>query len=356
MKDMESTLNSLTVNSLTIKNLNKNGSSIRSLRIFDERTRVASALGALLAPPPYNPALAHTIVTSSLPGLTALAFCLEDAILDEALPQAELELCRTLAAIKTKITPQTNLPMLFVRVRTPQHLQHIQQLLGDFQELLCGYILPKFDLSNSAAYIDLIRQSNVGRHKPIYFMPILESQMLAELGSRRPALQQLKDELDRVQKYILNVRVGCNDFCSLFGLRRGVHQNIYQISVIRDILADIVNIFSGEYVLSGPVWEYFGEDLQGAWAEGLRQELALDRLNGFIGKTAVHPAQLPIIYDSLKVSRADYEDALGLLDWLPSTLGVAKSADGSRMNELKCHTNWALRTAILAEIYGVVED
>ena len=48
-------------------------------------------------------------------------------------------------------------------------------------------------------------------------------------------------------------------------------------------------------MLSGPVWEYFGEDLQGAWAEGLRQELALDRLNGFIGKTAVHPAQLPII-------------------------------------------------------------
>jgi len=345
------------MNSLSIKSLHKQGStSIRSLRIFDERTRLAYALGGLLYTPPYNPGLADKIADGALPGLTSLAFCLEDAILDEALPQAELELCRSLAALKAKNLDAASLPLLFIRVRTPRHLQHIQELLGDFQQLLCGYILPKFDLSNSSAYIDLIRQINAGRNKPLYFMPILESPMLAEVGSRRSALQQLKDELERVHKYILNVRVGGNDFCSLFGLRRNVRQNIYQISVVRDILADIVNIFSDEYVLSGPVWEYFGDDPDAPWAQGLRAELALDRLNGFVGKTAVHPAQLPIIYDSLKVSRADQADAMRLLDWLPDNLGVAKSADGSRMNELKCHTNWALRTAILAEIYGISPD
>ncbi len=345
------------MNSLTIKNLNQHGSTtIRSLRVFDERTRLAYALGGLLYTPPYNPELADKIAAGAIPGLTSLAFCLEDAILDEALPQAELEFCRNLAAIKDKNLPSANLPLMFVRVRTPQHLQHIQEFLGDFSELLCGYILPKFDLSNSAAYIDLIRQINAGRQRPLYFMPILESRMLADLVSRRPALQQLKDELARVQKYILNVRVGCNDFCSLFGLRRSVQQNIYQISVVRDILADIVNMFSDDYVLSGPVWEYFGDNPVAPWAQGLRAELALDRLNGFVGKTAVHPAQLPIIYDSLKVSRADYDDALHLLDWLPDNLGVAKSADGSRMNELKCHTNWALKTAVLAEIYGIIDD
>ncbi len=345
------------MNSLTIKNLNKQGAkSIRSLRIVDERTRLAYALGGLLYTPPGNPGLADKIAAGALPGLTSLAFCLEDAILDDALPQAELELCRSLAAIKALELSPDDLPLLFVRVRTPKHLQHICELMGDFQNLLCGYILPKFDLSNAVAYIDLIRQINAGRQQPVYFMPILESRMLADVLSRRSALQQLRDELDRVQKYILNVRVGCNDFCSLFGLRRSARQNIYQISVVRDILSDIVNIFSDEYVISGPVWEYFGDDPQTAWAEGLKAELVLDRLNGFIGKTAVHPVQLPIIYNSLRVSRAELEDARRLLDWSPDNLGVAKSADGSRMNELKCHTNWALRTVILAEIYGIADD
>ena len=108
------------MNSLTIKNLNQHGSTtIRSLRVFDERTRLAYALGGLLYTPPYNPELADKIADGAIPGLTSLAFCLEDAILDEALPQAELELCRNLAAIKTKNLPAANLPLMFVRVRTP---------------------------------------------------------------------------------------------------------------------------------------------------------------------------------------------------------------------------------------------
>ena len=104
------------MNSLTIKKLNQQGStSIRSLRVFDERTRLAYALGGLLYTPPYNPELADKIAAGALPGLTSLAFCLEDAILDEALPQAELELCRNLAAIKAKKLPPANLPLLFAR-------------------------------------------------------------------------------------------------------------------------------------------------------------------------------------------------------------------------------------------------
>ena len=35
---------------------------------------------------------------------------------------------------------------------------------------------------------------------------------------------------------------------------------------------------------------------------------------------------------------------------------VMKSSDGSRMNEFKCHLNWARRIKILGELYGVKEE
>ena len=80
------------------------------------------------------------------------------------------------------------------------------------------------------------------------------------------------------------------------------------------------------------------------------------RINGFIGKTAIHPSQLPIIYESLKVSRADYEDAMKILGWDKGPLGVAKSEGGNRMNEVKVHGKWAKKISILADIYGIKED
>ena len=55
------------------------------------------------------------------------------------------------------------------------------------------------------------------------------------------------------------MRVGATDFSSAFGVRRGIDYTIYDIMPVRDCLSDILNVFSrnNEYVVSGPVWEYF---------------------------------------------------------------------------------------------------
>ena len=187
-------------------------------------------------------------------------------------------------------------------------------------------------------------------------MPILESRMIAEIGSRVRTLTVLKEVIDSMREYVLNVRVGGNDFCNLYGLRRSVRQTIYDIGVVRDILVDILNVFSVDYIVSGPVWEYFGNDPDGDWAKGLRSELALDRLNGFVGKTVIHPSQIPLVAESLKVSRSDFDDAEHILHWEDTTLGVAKSADGSRMSEVNCLGRWADRVSALGRIYGIRED
>ena len=124
----------------------------------------------------------------------------------------------------------------------------------------------------------------------------------------------------------------------------------------RDIFVDIINIFSADYIISGPVWEYFGAKPDGLWDRGLERELELDKLNGFIGKTAIHPSQLPIIYESMKVKQSDYNDAIKIHTWDQSVLGVAKSEDGKRMNEVKVHGRWAEKILALADVYGIKDD
>ncbi len=306
-------------------------------------------VGGLLYTPALNTGMARKIQEKVYPRLTSVAFCLEDSIQDAVLPQAEQTLIQTLETLTA--TPER--PLLFVRIRSPRHMERVHGRLGPLENLLTGYILPKFDLANCHEYAGLIERYNVGRSAPLYMMPTLESRMIALPGGRDSVLLRIKETLNSVKKWVLNVRVGGNDFCNVYGLRRSVGQSIYEIGVVRDILVDILRVFSADYVVSGPVWEYFGEDPAGAWADGLRAELSLDRLNGFTGKTAVHPSQLPVIYEGLQVSREDYEDAQQILGWDAGGYGVARSAGGGRMNEVKCHGKWAGRISKLAAIYGV---
>ena len=312
-------------------------------------------VGGLLYMPAMQDNIVEKIKEKKFPCLTSIALCLEDAIQDNAVADAEKKLSQTLNGLCSFYESEKG-PLLFVRVRNPEHLVHISCFLGEKEDLLTGYILPKFDVSNGDAYAEAIRKINNSRERPLYVMPVLESGMIADLRTRAQVLGKVKEIIDGFKDYVLNVRVGGNDFSNLYGLRRPVYSTIYAVGVVRDILVDILNVFGRDYVVSGPVWEYFASNNGNAWAEGLIRELDLDRINGFIGKTAIHPTQLPYIYESLQVSRADYEDAKQLLRWDVDKLGVIKSVDGSRMNEVKTHRKWAERIKILGDIYGIKKE
>lgn len=312
-------------------------------------------VGGLMYTPALNKGVAQKIKEKAYPQLSSLALCLEDSISDYALEDAERQARSTLQEIMDSTCVEDR-PLLFVRIRNPEHMERIHTLLGETEAILTGYILPKFDLDNAGRYIDLLDTINREKKTKLYIMPTLESGMVADAATRVNALMRIKAILDPVRKQVINIRVGGNDFSNIFGLRRKVTQTIYDVGVIRDILADIVNVFSRDYVVSGPVWEYFGSNPHAPWAVGLRRELKLDLLNGFIGKTAIHPSQLPVIYESMKVSRDDYEDALAILAWNRQGYAVAKSEGGTRMNEVKCHTRWAEKICCLGSIYGISED
>ena len=296
--------------------------------------------------PAFQKNIVEKVKNRSIDCLTSIAFCLEDAIRDEALPEAEESLKYILQELKPFLK---NLPLIFVRVRSPEHLQSIHDKLSDLNNIVTGYIFPKFDLNNAENYAAVIYEVNRNRERPLYIMPILETEMIADITTRNDSLIRIKRVLDIIKDYVLNVRVGVNDLSNLYGLRRDSSHTVYDIGIIRDILINILNVFSKDYIVAGSVYNFFGDD-----NNGLKRELELDKLNGFIGKTAIHPSQLPYIFDSLKVSQMDYEDALQILNWQSDSHGITKGHN--RMNELKCHYKWAERIKILSEIYGVNND
>ena len=319
--------------------------------ICDEKL-LPYSVGGLLYTPALNRTIVNKIINDEIPALTALTFCLEDSIMDDSLEEAERQLKDSLERISS--SGKAIAPLLFVRVRTPQHLKRIHCLLGEEKKVLTGYVLPKFDLTNANEYAKLINQINgeLNNHK-LYIMPILESQSIANIGARVDVLWEIKSILNSVKPYVLNIRVGGNDLSNMYGIRRTPNRSIYDCGVIRDILVNIVNVFASDYVVSGPVWEYFeSRTLDRQWEIGLRNEIELDLLNGFFGKTAIHPSQLPIIFDELKVSENDYSDAMSIVNWQDSGLVVGKS-DASRMNEVKCHSKWAEKILVRAKIYGI---
>lgn len=314
----------------------------------------AYSIGALLYTPATSRSVAGKIISGCFDMPYSLCLCLEDAIHANAVLDAQNNIIELFRQIDQKKTEISYLPKLFIRVRNPEQIQLIQANLGHTSYLLTGYVLPKFSLSNAFAYIEKIAALNRACKQTIYMMPILEGPELIPPNSRRKTLENLKALLSEYKEYILNIRVGGNDLCNFFSTRRNINETIYDIRPVADILSDIIATFFHDFIISGPVWEYFS-GAQNLWQKGLKKELDLDLLNGFIGKTVIHPRQISVVNDALAVFRPNYEDALRILTHDNQTLQVEKNYSGSRMNEIKTHEHWAVRQLIRSYLYGVKE-
>lgn len=308
------------------------------------------AVGALLYTPASHENIAHSVITERFDTPYSLALCLEDSISDQAVPAAEhnvVQILKQIAQADTKFYK----PLIFVRVRTPEQIGRLYAQMGEGHTVLTGFIAPKCTAENLPQYLAQVYE--IRKETNLYLMPILESSNLAEPDTRPIELRKIKQILDASKDCILNVRVGGNDFCNIFGLRRHATETIHDIRCVDRILSDIIAYFSRDYVVSGPVWEYFN-DPDGAWRSGMLRETKLGVLNGFIGKTVIHPNQISVVNEALRVSAEDYADAQAILGMAQNAdFLVSKSAHGGRMNEYKTHTKWAHKICTLAEIYGV---
>ncbi len=310
------------------------------------------SVGALLYCPANHPTVADSIIQEKFERPFSLALCLEDTIRDGFVAQAEHMLIGTLQKIDAASQSSPfYLPKIFIRVRTPEQIRRLSAALGDAMRIITGFIMPKFSPDNAAAYTNEMIRVNSTAARKLYMMPIYESDAILDLRKRAEILCSLKDILDQVSDLVLNIRVGGNDLCNLFGFRRHIDESIHRIRPVADIFSDIITVYAADYVISGPVWEYYSRE---GWEQGLKQEIQDDQLCGFIGKTVIHPAQIPVVNHCCQVPLADYEDACAVLNWNRDTDSmVAGSILSGRMNEYKTHINWAERTLYLAEYFGV---
>lgn len=335
-----------------------------------KKEELALGLGAAMYTPGTRTQIAEDVRTKKFPQLTTLIIDLEDAVADHEVEQALENTYNTLSKIEDFLTTtqlkEDELPLLFVRARTPKHLEEVVTKLRPVQHLLTGYVMPKFELENGAAYLHVLKQEWEKGYQ-LYAMPVLETANLLYKENRLAQLKNLHELLHEHREMILNVRIGATDFLGVYGIRRKRHQSLYDVLVLRDGLTDILNIFGRQedgFVIAGAVWEYFDSPItlqDGPVAtktltpalQGLQQECELDKLNGFQGKTVIHPTHVQFVNAYYAVSQEDYADALAILDHAGDA-GVLKSTYGNKMNEMKPHQYWATRIVHQAEMYGVL--
>ena len=312
------------------------------------------SVGALLYTPALNSKVADSVILEKICRPYSLAICLEDTISEGSVGLAEKQLVATVKRISEEHSNSDfYLPKIFIRVRSCDQLLRLSKELSAWMDVVSGFIFPKYSLNNADSYNEAMIKINESARRQLYMMPILESRDIVEYSTRQAVLAELKAKIDSVKDIVINIRVGGNDFSNEFATRRHYDETIYDILPIAQLLGDILTVFSRDYVLSGPVWEFFSSDNE-EWKRGLRNELKLDRLNGFIGKTVIHPKQINVVNEALKVTNKDFEDAKAILNWDENGLQVGKSFSGERMNEVHTHINWAIKTITLAGIYGVI--
>ncbi len=331
---------------------------------------------------PGTTKFAPKILSKSIPGLTSMVLCFEDACPEEDVSAAEentLEILSTLhESIENGTITRNDLPMIFIRVRSPeQFIAFSNRLTKSQAKILTGFNLPKFNSENGEIYLKQLVNLNIRLDEILYGMPIIEDTKVAQKESRIEELICIEKTLDKYFKYILQVRVGATDFSSIFGLRRSVKFPIYDILTVNDILADILNIFSrdNKYVISGPVWEYFRKPdithtvhsenfdffqnlinrvpVINNEIDGLLREVLIDRENGFCGRTIIHPTQIKYVNALMTVTKEEFNDAQQILS---TADGVVKSSTSNKMNEIKPHTLWAQKILDRARAFGVVEN
>lgn len=352
-----------------------------SFNKYSNKEYLAYCLGATMYMPGTKD-FTSKILSNAMPGLTSMVLDFEDACKDEEMDAAEenvLHLLETVgSAVESGSLSDDHLPLIFCRVRNPKQFRLFSaKLEKKHLRALAGINFPKFDTSNGRDYCQILRDLNERTGEIVYGMPILESESIAFIESREKELSRIREIVDENRDLILHIRVGGTDFSGAFGVRRGVDYTIYDVMTVRDCLMDIMNVFgrNNDYVVSGPVWEYFRASSEmkftdipivnvenvlvrrtpifSSEVDGLLREVILDKANGFVGKTVIHPTHIKFVNALSCVTREEYEDACQILD---ANSGVVKSGEANKMNEIRPHHNWAEKIYMRARAFGVIEN
>jgi citrate lyase beta subunit len=349
------------------------------LSLDGDRELLAVALGATLYTPADHPQLASRVIRCVSNGVCSMVLDLEDAIEDVNVASA----LRNVVASLDQIGADGGVnAMIFVRVRSVDCIDEIVASLTTGASVLTGFVVPKFTAATGGAFLAAIADASQRLDRHLFCMPVLESAGLVYRQTRADELERLGDLLALHRDQILALRIGTTDMCSVFGLRRGRDLTIYDVRVVADVIADVVNYFGradgSGFLITAPVWEYFAErerifrptlrstpfvehdairvrdHLVNRDLDGLLREIGLDHANGLQGKTVIHPSHVVAVHAFAVVTHEEYHDALDIL--AADSGGVSRSGYGNKMNEARPHHQWAQRVLRRSRVFGVANE
>lgn len=352
----------------------------QALQFDADREAVATALGATLYMPADRDNLAATVARRASEGICSMVLDLEDAVDEANVEAAALNAVNALDELATAGLAAT--AMVFVRVRSEACIERIVGKLTLGVQALTGFVVPKFSAATGERYLRQIVQAAATLGKHLYCMPVLESPQILYRETRAAELDAIAEILNRYRETVLAVRVGATDMCGMYGIRRDRDHTIYDVKIVADTIADIVNRLARNdgtgFVVTAPVWEYFADHerlfrpllrttpfaehdavrfrtgLVSRDLDGLLREISLDRANGMVGKTVIHPTHVAAVHALSVVTHEEYRDATDVI--AATEGGVRRSEYRNKMNEPRPHRLWAQQILRRAKVFGVANE
>lgn len=293
-------------------------------------------LGASLYMPATRTDITDAVINNKISGLRSLIICLEDAVSEADIPQALDNLQNILAALtaEKQRTGNQNWPLVFIRPRHPE----MGLWLRKHSDLsaIDGLVLPKFTQKTLPIWWQVVQDTH------LCMMPTLETEEVCDVVQMRELALELKSH--PCHDRIIALRIGGNDLMNVISLRRPRHFTLYD-GPMGYVIKMLVSVFAPhDFAMTAPVCEHIDDH------DIMTRELALDIAHGLVGKTAIHPNQVAIIEQALRVSADEHADALRILN---STQAVFKSQGA--MCEPATHRRWASAILARARVYGIAQ-
>jgi len=296
-------------------------------------------LGATLYMPATRPDLLDVILRQKIPDLRSMVICLEDALREDEVTTGLANLQHCLHELREQECGMR--PLVFIRPRHPRMAMALLAMAGI--DGIDGFVLPKFDNSSFANWYAVVQAAPA----KLLFMPTLETAQVLDAVAVRELCERLRD--DSIKSRVLALRIGGNDLLSCLRLRTHHAHTLYD-GPLGYVVAMLVTHFvpagthfvPAGFHLTAPVFECFQDHAV------LQAEFQRDLLHGLVGKTVIHPNQIAVVHQALKVDSRDYEAALRILD---DAMPAVFQFNGA-MCELATHQHWAVQVMERARHFG----
>jgi len=285
-------------------------------------------LGASLYVPATRGDLVEIANRNRFPHLRSVIFCTEDAI-------AAADVSRAVTNLRQLLNQLQPAGLLrFIRVRNPEILSVLLDMKGIDQ--LDGFVLPKITRHSLFDYVRFLPEAS-----PHWLMPTLETEDAFDPGEMRGLRDLILN--DKIRSRVICLRIGGNDLLNVISLRRPRGRTVYE-TPLGPTIAQLVTTFRPHGLsLTAPVFDRFDD------VESLAREVRMDVEFGLLGKTAVHPSQIPLIESHYSVGQVDWDTAQRILH--RDAPAVFRHNDA--LCEPATHSRWANLICQRAEIYGV---